>query len=139
MQFNGGIGGGSGGGGPGINCQGHGTCSGNGSGNNNCFPAKATVLLPGGAIKRMDELATGDAVAVRLADGSLGYQPIYAWCVAEAPDVCCKFCLLAQQHIWLASSSLREEPPGSPSYFLQNSGIEYAIQRLLFSNADVCC
>jgi hypothetical protein len=63
------------------NCNGHGSCSGNGNGNGNCFPANATVLLPagGGTIKRMDELATGDAVAVRLADGSLGYQPIYAW------------------------------------------------------------
>jgi hypothetical protein len=79
MQFNGGIGGG-GGGTPAVNCQGTGTCSGNGSGNGNCFPANATVLLPGGATKRMDELVTGDAVAVRTPDGSLGYQPIYAWC-----------------------------------------------------------
>jgi hypothetical protein len=61
------------------NCNGNGACSGNGNANGNCFPANATVLLPGGTIKRMDELATGDAVAVRLADGSLGYQPIYAW------------------------------------------------------------
>jgi hypothetical protein len=67
-------------GGSGNNCVGDNTCNGNGSGNSNCFPANATVLLPGGAIKRMDELATGDAVAVRLADGSMGYQPIYAWC-----------------------------------------------------------
>jgi hypothetical protein len=73
-------------GGSGYNCVGDSACSNNGSGNNNgCFPANATVLLPGSATKRMDELATGDAVAVRLADGSLGYQPIYAWCAG-----CCQ-------------------------------------------------
>ena len=50
-----------------------------GGGGGSCFPAAARVLLPDGTTRRMDQLATGDAVAVRLADGQVGYQHIYAW------------------------------------------------------------
>ena len=56
---------------------GHG--GGGGGGGGSCFPAAARVLLPDGTTRRMDQLATGDAVAVRLANGQVGYQPIYAW------------------------------------------------------------
>ena len=68
----------SGGGGT---CTGQNSCNGNNSGNGsgNCFPGDATVELAGGLTKRMDQLATGDAVAVRLHDGSVGYEPVYAW------------------------------------------------------------
>ncbi|GIL49726.1 hypothetical protein Vafri_5999 [Volvox africanus] len=44
-----------------------------------CFPARARVLLPGGSIARMDQLQLGQEVAVRKADGTVGYEPIYAW------------------------------------------------------------
>ena len=71
----------SGSGSGGGNCNGNGACSGNQSGNQsgNCFPANATVVLASGEIKRMDQLTTGDQVAVRRTDGKVGFEPIYAW------------------------------------------------------------
>jgi hypothetical protein len=65
----------------GGDCNGDGACSNNGSGNEsgNCFPAEATAVLISGQAVRMDELATGDRVAVRRPDGNIGYEPIYAW------------------------------------------------------------
>ena len=44
-----------------------------------CFPAHAPVTLASGVTKRMDELSLGESVAVRRADGSIGYEPVYAW------------------------------------------------------------
>ncbi|GIL49727.1 hypothetical protein Vafri_5999 [Volvox africanus] len=44
-----------------------------------CFPAHARVLLRDGSIARMDQLQLGQEVAVRKADGTVGYEPIYAW------------------------------------------------------------
>ncbi|GIL49725.1 hypothetical protein Vafri_5989 [Volvox africanus] len=46
---------------------------------NSCFPAHARVLLRDGSIARMDQLQLGQEVAVRKADGTVGYEPIYAW------------------------------------------------------------
>ncbi len=42
-----------------------------------CFPAAATVRLPGGATKRMDELVVGDRVLAAAEDGSLAFQDVY--------------------------------------------------------------
>ncbi|GLI61570.1 hypothetical protein VaNZ11_003983 [Volvox africanus] len=44
-----------------------------------CFPAHARVLLRDGSASRMDQLQLGQEVAVRQADGTLGFEPIYAW------------------------------------------------------------
>jgi uncharacterized membrane protein len=52
---------------------------GGGGGGGSCFPAAARVLLSDGSTRTMAQLSTGDAVAVRLANGKIGYQPIYAW------------------------------------------------------------
>jgi hypothetical protein len=70
-----GGGGGGGGGGPPIIVAG----GGGGGGGGSCFPAGARVLLSDGSTRTMAQLSTGDAVAVRLANGKIGYQPIYAW------------------------------------------------------------
>lgn len=42
-----------------------------------CFPAAATVRLPGGASKRMSELRVGDKVLAAGPGGKLGYQDVY--------------------------------------------------------------
>jgi hypothetical protein len=44
-----------------------------------CFPADAIVYLRTGAVVRMRELKLGDEVAVRTSDGSIGYEPVYAF------------------------------------------------------------
>lgn len=44
-----------------------------------CFPADATVLLKSGLAVPLSELQLGDEVAVRLPDGTLGYEAVYAF------------------------------------------------------------
>jgi hypothetical protein len=44
-----------------------------------CFPADAVALLKGVGAVRMSDLALGDTVAVRRADGSVGFEPVYAF------------------------------------------------------------
>lgn len=44
-----------------------------------CFPADATVMLRGGVRVRLSEVALGHEVAVRQADGSLAWEPVYAF------------------------------------------------------------
>lgn len=44
-----------------------------------CFPGTSTVQLRSGRVVPMSQLELGDEVAVREADGSLGYQPVYAF------------------------------------------------------------
>lgn len=42
-----------------------------------CFPAEATVKLPGGRTKRMAQLRVGDKVLAAAANGRLEYQEVY--------------------------------------------------------------
>lgn len=44
-----------------------------------CFPADASVVLRSGAVVPMSALSLGDEVAVRRADGSLAYEPVYVF------------------------------------------------------------
>lgn len=44
-----------------------------------CFPADSTVYLRNGAAAYMRALKVGDEVAVRKPDGSIGYEPVYAF------------------------------------------------------------
>lgn len=44
-----------------------------------CFPADAVALLKGVGEVHMSDLALGDEVAVRRDDGSIGFEPIYAF------------------------------------------------------------
>ncbi|GBF88795.1 hypothetical protein Rsub_01696 [Raphidocelis subcapitata] len=46
-------------------------------GGSGCFPARATVQLPGGRTKRMEELRVGDRVLALASDGTLKYEDVY--------------------------------------------------------------